>query len=210
MIRTWMADVSSLLDKEIYSQYYQQVPTFRREKADKILQQSGKALSVGVWILLQRMRREYGIGEDAVYNLSHSGCYALCAVDDCGRTDVRIGCDIEGVKKPRMQVAEHFFCSSEVRYILAQNSEKKRTEEFYRYWVLKESFMKATRMGMRLGLNEFEIGFTEGDVPYLIKQPDAFPQKYFFREYAVEEPDYKIAVCSDSRDISEKFEKVIL
>lgn len=36
MIRTWIADVTSLLEKEKYLQYYKIVPDFRKEKADKI------------------------------------------------------------------------------------------------------------------------------------------------------------------------------
>ena len=51
MIRTWIADVTSLLEKEKYLQYYKIVPDFRKEKADKIVYQEGKALSVGVWVL---------------------------------------------------------------------------------------------------------------------------------------------------------------
>ena len=55
MIRTWVADVTSLLKKEKYLQYYKKVPDFRKEKADKIICQEGKALSIGVWILYEHM-----------------------------------------------------------------------------------------------------------------------------------------------------------
>ncbi len=42
MIRTWIADVTSLLEKEKYLQYYKIVPDFRKEKADKLFTRKGK------------------------------------------------------------------------------------------------------------------------------------------------------------------------
>lgn len=210
MIRTWAADVSSLLDVDKYLQYYENTPDFRREKADKIAHQAGKALSIGAWVLLEKMRKAYGVGEDAVYNLSHSGRYALCSLDDSGSTSVKIGCDVEGVKQVRMKVAQRFFCESEFQYITGWKTDEEKAEAFYRYWVLKESFLKATRQGMKLGMNQFEIVLQSGKNPYLIRQPEEFPQTYYFKEYEIAQPFYKASVCSDNRNISEKMEKIIL
>lgn len=109
MIRTWIADVTSLLEKEKYLQYYKIVPDFRKEKADKIVYQEGKALSVGVWVLYEKMRRTYGLSKNAVFNLSHSGQYVLCSVVDSERQIWHLGCDIEGVKQVRLDVARRFF-----------------------------------------------------------------------------------------------------
>lgn len=202
--------MSPLLEKEKYLQYYKEAPGFRREKADKIIHWEGKALSIGVWALLERMRKEYGVGEETVYNLSHSGKYALCSLDDSGRTDVKLGCDIEGVKEVRLEVARRFFCISEFQRVAGRKTEREKADEFYRFWVLKESFMKATRLGMKLGLDQFEIRAEEGEAPYLIRQPEEFPETYYFKEYGALNPFYKIAVCSDSRDISEKIIKIVL
>lgn len=210
MIRTWAAEVSPLLDKEIYLKYYREVPAFRREKADKIVHQEGRALSIGAWALLEKMRRVYGVDGEAVYNLSHSGSYALCSIDDRGSTDVKLGCDVEKIKKSKVNVARHFFCDSEFRYVEEQETETEKARAFYRYWVLKESFMKATRLGMKLGLNEFEIAVQDGQAPFLIKQPEAFPQTYYFKEYELAGASYKAAVCSDCSDISDEIEEIIL
>ena len=109
MIRTWVADVTSLLKKEKYLQYYKKVPDFRKEKADKIICQEGKALSIGVWILYEQMREAYDISEDLVFNLSHSGHYALCSITDIESNATYLGCDIEGVKQVRLDVARRFF-----------------------------------------------------------------------------------------------------
>lgn len=210
MIRTWVADVTSLLKKEKYLQYYKKVPDFRKEKADKIICQEGKALSIGVWILYEQMREAYDISEDLVFNLSHSGHYALCSIADIESNATYLGCDIEGVKQVRLDVARRFFCTSEFQRILEQNTEEERAEEFYRYWVLKESFMKATRLGMKLGLDQFEIAFSKEGNPYLIKQPEEFPQKYYFKEYEVADIPCKIAVCSNCGEFSNTIEKIEL
>ena len=210
MIRTWIADIKELTKKEKYLQYYKKVPEFRREKADRILSEGGKALSVGAWTLLEMMRSEYGVKAEAVYNLSHSGDYALCSIDDCGRTDIMLGCDVEGIKEMREGVAKRFFCESEFRYIMRQKTEKKRAEEFYRYWVLKESFMKATRLGMKLGLDRFEIQVAGEERPRLLRQPEEFPEMFFFQEYEIEGIAYKIAVCSNADTISKEIKHVIL
>lgn len=108
------------------------------------------------------MREEYRLGDEAVFNLSHSGEFALCSIDDSAGEGIQLGCDIEEMRQLRLGVAEHFFCESELEYILKQKTEDAQKEVFYRYWVLKESFMKATRLGTRLGLNEFEIKIEEG------------------------------------------------
>lgn len=210
MIRTWLADATILLEKQKYLQYYKKVPDFRKEKADKIVSEEGKALSIGVWTLLERMRETYGIKRDAVYNLSHSGKYVLCSIDDSGKRNLKLGCDIEGVKEIREGVARRFFCESEFRYIMRQETDAKKAEEFYRYWVLKESFIKATRLGMKLGLDQFEIKVESGCRPYLLRQPEAFPEPYYFQEYELTDIPYKMAVCSNTDEISKEITMMTL
>ena len=40
--------------------------------------------------------------------------------------------------------------------------EKEQAEWFYRFWVLKESFMKATRRGMGLDMRTYEFAWRPG------------------------------------------------
>lgn len=212
MIQTWITDVTPLLEQKTCKYYYDRLPEWRRRKADK-LKNLNKAQSVGAWILYQNMRAAYGLSEGGIYNLSHSGRYALCAADD-GKGNaagaakepgynglqerseaVKVGCDVEMIKKLRPGVARRFFCPDEEAYIMGQETETCRTEEFYRYWVLKESFIKAVREGMRLDLRSFEIKIEKGE-PVLIRQPENYPEKYYYKEYKLEAGDAKIAVCS--------------
>lgn len=208
MIQTWIADVTPLLDEQIFRKYYGRLPGWRREKAEK-LKGSRRAQSVGAWALYQSMRQFYGISEEAVYNLSHSGRYAMCAADvgQEGRRGkkgaiTKLGCDVEMIKGFRPGVAKRFFCPAEEAYIMSRETERCRAEEFYRYWVLKESFIKAVREGLKLDLRTFEIRIDEGS-PVLIRQPEEYPEKYYYKEYTLEAGDAKCAVCSTDPEFGE-------
>lgn len=194
MIRTWAADVSALLAEDVYRKYYMQVPKFRKEKADRLSRKEDKALSIGAWVLFQKMKQEYHLHENVLFNLSHSGEFVLCSVSDeenGAEICEKLGCDLEKIRQPHFHMAKRFFCHSEYERVL------KNPDMFYRLWVLKESYLKATREGMKLGMNTFEIGFSKENEPYLIKWPEQFGKTYFFKEYQVEDVPYRIAVCSD-------------
>ena len=196
MIVTWLADVSALHEEAIYQRYYEQLPDFRKEKAERLKKQEDKALSAGAWILLEEMKKEYSLHDNFLFNISHSGNYALCTIA-VGESAQEVGCDIEKIRENRMGVAKRYFCGEECEQI--QNA-----DDFYRFWVLKESFMKATRKGMKLPLNAFSFAFTAEGVPFLEKQPREFLKKYYFKEYKVEQLQYKIAVCSDLDTFAEE------
>ena len=52
-------------------------------------------------------------------------------------------------------------------------------DAFFRYWVLKESFMKAVRLGMKLDTRKFEIEFDKEDHPVLVKKAGGISGKIF-------------------------------
>lgn len=200
MVYTWIADVSALLEEHTYEVYYQSIPGFRKEKADRIRFREDKALSVGAWTLWERMRETYGWKEGCVFNLSHSGRFALCSASE--DREEKIGCDIERIGKARVGMAERFYCQAEAEDVKNQKTMQEQIDRFYRYWVLKESFLKATKKGMKLDTRSFEIQFDMENRPFLANQPEAFPEKYFFQEYHVDGVNAKIAVCSTSDSFS--------
>ena len=72
-----------------------------------------------------------------------------------------------------------------------------RSDLFFRYWTLKESFLKATGLGMKLPMDEFQIRLgTDIDV---IQSVDS--RRYTFREYD-DLPGCRCALCAagDCRD----------
>lgn len=201
MIRTWAADITPLLDEECYRRYYQEVPEPRQKKADRIRKREGRAQSIGVWILYAKMQQFYKLNGWEACNFSHSGSYVLCSVctdQEEAAVQTRVGCDVEKAGKCRFQLAERFFCQSEYQYIAKETGEKQK-EAFYRYWVLKESFIKATGKGLALGLNTFEIRL--GNPSVLTRQPEEYRESYFYMESELGDGAYRVAVCSTDAEI---------
>ena len=210
MVRTWIADVTPLFESDCYERYYRELPEFRRKKADVLQSGVMKAQSAGVWVLWQRVRKRYSLPENAPFNLSHSGSYVMCAACVDGRDggNVRVGCDLEKMGPLKMKLARRFFCPEEVRAIEEKESEQEKADLFYRYWVLKESFMKATGKGMALPVNSFCICL--GEPPVLARQPEEFPENYYYREYYAEGLPYKMAVCSTDDEIDAELHMELL
>lgn len=201
MIRTWAAEITPLLEEACYRRYYQEAPEARRKKADRIRQKEGRAQSIGVWSLYAKMQKFYKLNGQEACNFSHSGRYVLCSVCvDQEKTAVqtRVGCDVEKVGACRLQLAERFFCQSEYQCIAKETGEKQE-ETFYRYWVLKESFIKATGEGLALGLDTFEICL--GNPSVLARQPEEYRECYFYMESQLEDGAYRVAVCSTDAEI---------
>ena len=88
--------------------------------------------------------------ENIYFNLSH--CNKIVA---CGISDKNIGIDVE-YNDPTidLNIAKHYFFNEEYENI---KKSKNPTNEFFNYWVLKESYMKYTGLGFHLKLNSFTI-----------------------------------------------------
>lgn len=78
------------------------------------------------------------------FNLSHAGCYVVCAI-----AGAPVGVDIEGGRSCSGKVAARFFSRDENAWIMAGESE----ERFFRLWTLKEAFVKTTGIGISKGMH---------------------------------------------------------
>ena len=208
MVEVWIADAFPLMDQRIYNKYYGELPDWRKEKADRMRKQEDKALSVAAWILWSHIKKEKELAEETVFNLSHSGHWVMCAFSDV--PGAKAGCDLEKKGKFREGVAKRFFCESEYQHIMGMTSETERREMFYRYWVLKESFMKATREGMALDMRTYEIGWNEKEQPVLLTKPEGYPEIYYYKEYFPEDVDACMAVCTTDEKIDKNLHVLTL
>lgn len=146
---------------------YPLVSKSRKEKINFYRFDKDKKLSAGAYLLLKKLldgakitspifkSKKYGKiyisnFEDIHFNLSHSGEIVLCAI-----SDREVGVDVE-YNDPEidLNIAKHYFYNSEYENIMKSNNP---ADEFFRYWVLKESYMKYTGLGMNLKLDSFEI-----------------------------------------------------
>lgn len=149
------------------SRAYSLLSSIRRKKVDNFRFLKDKKLSCGAFLLLKKMLDGQGIHnpqfklskygkayisnhENIYFNLSHSGKLVLCGI-----SDMEVGVDVEyndsGID---LNIAKNYFYNSEYENI---KKSKKPADEFFNYWVLKESYMKYTGLGFNLELNSFEI-----------------------------------------------------
>ena len=182
---------------------YPMVSKERQEKIDFYRFDKDKKLSCGAYLLLAKLLDEAGITkpcfktekygkayisnyEDIYFNLSHSRKMVACAI-----SDREVGVDVE-YNDPTidLNIAKNYFFNTEYENIKKSDNP---TDEFFRYWVLKESYMKYTGLGFHLNLNSFEIIIEDG-----IRLKDD-KDDINFNLFDIE--DYKLAVASnDSAD----------
>jgi len=93
------------------------------------------------------------------FNISHAGEVAVCAVG-CG---VRLGIDVEKVAEIDFGAYESYMTADEWRRIEAS---ARPLREFFTYWTIKESVMKADGRGMDIPLETILVreGFARLDL----------------------------------------------
>lgn len=128
-----------------------------------------------------------GLAEQVCFNLSHSGEYVVCAF-----SDRETGVDIERIGRERMNVARRFFHREEIRALEEAGAEE-RKELFFKYWSVKESFLKYKGTGLSCPLSSFAVSDRNGEIR--IRQEKEF-QPVYIRECSID-PEYKCFVCSE-------------
>ena len=88
------------------------------------------------------------------FNLSHTDGLIACACT----TSAAVGVDSEyvGLDNAPLDIADRFFSVAEIRELHAL-SPSARAERFIHYWTLKESYIKATGMGLSTPLDQFSF-----------------------------------------------------
>lgn len=210
-IRILTADTKELEDEWLYRRLYSFASCQRREKADQMRFMKDKCLSLGAGVLLETALREAGVRDihyseeangkpclssrqDIRFNISHSGTKVLCALSDHD-----IGCDVERIRDKGPEVAKRFFFHEEYEALLACSDPEERRVLFFRFWTLKESFMKATGLGLSLPLDAFCI--LHGTAGITVRQ-HVDERQYFFQEFDLQD-GYRYALCSADKPIGE-------
>lgn len=203
MLKVYTLDVSEFDDDALFEKNTAKLSEYRKAKIEKVHFRKDKNLCLGAGILIDRALSEFGLHErDMVYgtrsngkpyfenapqihfNVSHSDLMAMCVF-----SDAEVGCDIEKISEADTKIARRFFCEEEYKAIEAADDPNVM---FYRYWTLKESFMKCTGRGMKLPLNAFCIHL--GDE--IAVTGDSVTGKFLFKEFDLE--GYRAAVCINS------------
>lgn len=212
LVKVYIADITFLNDSNRYSEACDRLPQSRLDKALRMKTNKVKLQSVGAGWLLSKALEEFGIEyksakvsedkfgkpylvdyPDIYFNLSHSENRVMCAV-----ANTPVGCDVEFMKTERIDIAKRFFTDGEYERIVSCSKEKQK-ETFYRFWTLKESYIKAVGEGLRIPLDSFEIVLGEH-----INIDD-----YHFKEYDLDD-GYRYSICGQMKGGDIAFELKVM
>ncbi len=131
-----------------------------------------------------------GAQADLRFNMSHTHGLAVCAITRCGE----IGADVEyhTENQALLEIADHYFSPREVDDLLTL-PEPERRAAFFRYWTLKESYIKARGEGLSLPLDSFSFLLRGADIGFESDQEPAPADWSFFSLQPA--PDYSAAVA---------------
>ncbi len=128
------------------------------------------------------------------FNVSHSGEYVLCAVDNKS-----LGIDVEEIKPIECnEIAKNFFTTKEAAYIISQDL-KIQLNRFYEIWTLKESYIKCCGQGMSIPLNSFSIEVDQYENIKVFSNNEY--KEHTFKLLDVD-LGYKASICSLNKEIS--------
>lgn len=218
MVRVYTADAEALKDKKLYKRLYESLDASRRAKADYFLFEKDKRLSVAAGALLAIALQKEGIwhptmkigangkpylaGEEKLYfNLSHSENRVMCAV-----AEMEVGCDVEKVTEVDYRLAEYVMTVSELEQIYKAEKKSEQENIFFRFWTLKESYMKATGLGISLEPGTFCI---VSEMNKLKVEPPVDNRRFYFKEYFMED-GYCYSCCSLINEFCDRMMEVDL
>lgn len=218
MVKVYIADVTILQDEKIYKKIYARLDEERRAKADNFRFPKDRRLSVGAGALLMCALQKENVGnvsievkltgkpylagkENLFFNLSHSENMVMCAV-----ADKEVGCDVERKTEFDRALASYVMTKQEFQQIYGLESEAKQQEMFFRLWTLKESYMKATGLGIGLEPGTFGMKVEKESISVI---PPVDEREFYFKEYYLDD-GYCYSCCSLSDEFSEGMTKVDL
>lgn len=210
----YLADTDPLKDQDRFERLLLQMPENRKKKILRMADPANRRLSLGAGILLSKVLSAHGKTEDQTetgpqgklylpgeehffFNLSHSGSRVMCVA-----ADVPVGCDVQqcyDISEYR-KIARRFFSQDETA-AMDNVPEEEAKQLFFRYWVLKESYIKASGKGFSTPLNSFGIHFSENGVPVLCGDSD---EKTAFLELKLND-GYFYACCLLGKTFIEQF-----
>jgi len=108
---------------------------------------------MGPQILNELAYTEFGrpfFPEGPQFNISHSGGWVVCAVNE----HLRMGVDVEAIRELDLSVFKRVMTPGQWKTI---HTSPVPHRTFFRYWALKESVIKANGKGLSIPLDQLEV-----------------------------------------------------
>lgn len=130
--------------------------------------------------------------DEAHFNISHSGKWISCAVDDKS-----VGIDIEVIKPIDYPACTSILSKEECAY-LEELPQDLKLKYFYMIWTLKESYVKMKGKGLYIPFNSFTIGIENSNIRMKPKEDNLF----FYQSFLCDDVLY--SVCTKSQNNPEE------
>ena len=164
MIRLYLA----FLDRELPEMPDELLSSYRAKKLAGTKNKAARQQSIGAELLLRYALSDcgypvitpldLGTGEygkpylrtgECCFSLSHSEGAVLCAV-----SDAECGADIQKIRPVNMSLVERYYAPAEKGAVF---SAEDPDEAFTAIWAMKESYIKASGLGLRMPLPSFSV-----------------------------------------------------
>lgn len=144
------------------------------------------------------------------FNLSHTRGMVVLAVS----RQAELGVDVEAVsrKVELMDLARRYFSLSEVQQLESMRTQQQQ-EYFFALWTLKEAWVKAKGLGLRLPLNAFSFSLLEAGMKsdqislHCDKSLQEVPENWSFQRIALK--DFRVALALNNPAGSSLLVKVL-
>ena len=206
MIDMAVIEISDGIDEEIFLRLSGHISNYKKEKISKFrfVEDRNRCL-IGDLLARYTICRKYNLPLEAMqlsedsfgkpkvtnykdihFNISHSGSWVVCAVDD-----VPVGIDVELIKPIDIGIAKRFYSREEYIKLMMLNEEE-RMEYFYKLWTLKESYIKAIGRGLLIDISScsFDIKTSQINLNSNNKQ-----KKFYFKLERIDKHHF-LAVCA--------------
>lgn len=211
--------VDALAEDDCFFENYEMMSDERKRKIDAFRFQKDKRLSLGAGILLDRYLKTRGLSEKAMrytekgngkpcfltvpeicFNISHSETEVIAAFSDRD-----VGCDIEWIHPVSSEISRRFYSHEEYDDLMAA-PEAMRERLFFRYWTLKESYMKLTALGMEIPMSAFCIRLSGETIRVTSERTTENVSFYEFSEV----PGYCAAACEKGEGTAPIWKRVTI
>ena len=144
--------------------------------------------------LLEFGKNEFGkpfiIGESGYdFSVSHSGKAVAFAGENTDVGRVRVGLDVERIRRRKSGVSGRFFTENEIKFI---EEGKTPDEVFFEIWTKKEAYSKMLGKGLAAGFNSFDVTGNALDCKFFTKITNG----------------YAFSVCAEGISASPEIEEV--
>ncbi|MBO7486500.1 MAG: 4'-phosphopantetheinyl transferase superfamily protein [Spirochaetaceae bacterium] len=212
-MKIYAADCSVLKDEKLFAECFELMSEKRKQTINQYKAEKDRMRSLGAGMLLnlalaetypevplppeldfQKDGKPLLTGFDYIhFNLSHSGTYAVCALDDSA-----IGIDIERIKPAKAGIAARFFSAEETEFLKTIPNEDQKA--FFVVWTRKEAFLKALGKGLRMDLRSFSVCKKDCGVQEIFEVLQEGRSSGWFCTSMEFGENYIISTCSQNAD----------